>query len=369
MGDAVTRHQTLTRAARSGSTEAPVPTRAAKRAGWLRPGLITGTAFVLTVGASTLVFWYIASTTGLVNLSEGALYLVRSIGLAGLLIGGLGLFVIVSAFRRGALPIADVLAATDRVAAGEYDIEIGEQGPREIRSLTRAFNAMTDQLRRRDEAERLLSAEVARELNASLNGLRQSLETLNTGEEELLQVAFAQAYRLGEIIRDVNTLALIRSRELALTREATDLGVLVHDTISGLHRDASARGVALRAALPEPSPVYELDRTHFGQILQCLLVNAMARSAAGEEIQVDLTELPKPTRVQVTVTDHGSEVPPAELPLLFERLSHGDGIGTGFELVIAKQLVQLQGGDVVATSDRERGTTVTLVLPLESPHN
>ncbi len=366
---AVTQRQPLTHATRPGSTEPAVRTRRAGRTRWFHTALVTGTIFVLTVGASTLVFWYVASTTGLVNLSEGAIYLVRSVGLAGLLIGALAMFILVSTFRRAALPIADVLAATEHVAVGEYDIEVAEKGPREIRTLTRAFNAMADQLRQRDEAERRLAVEIAHELDSALGSMRESLETPGPDEENAPRFAFAQAQRLSQLIRDVNILALTRSRDLTFSREATDLGVLVRDTMSALHRVASARGVALRAAIPDPAPVYETDPARFQHILQCLLVNAVARSAEGGEVRVDLTELPKPLRVQVTVTDHGTEIPPSDLRLIFERLRRGDGIGTGLELVIAKQLVQVHGGELFATSGSERGTSITLVLPLEQPHS
>jgi signal transduction histidine kinase len=365
----VTQHRTLIGSTPPGVSESTVQTTRGGREGRLHPGLVAGTLIFLSFGAATLIFWYIASTNGLVNLSEGALYLVRSAGLAGLLIGALGLFLVVSAFRRAALPIADVLAAIERVAAGEYDIEVSEQGPREIRVLSRAFNAMADQLSTRDAAERRLAAEIARELVTSGSEMRQSMEALDPAADEPLRIASERAERLWRLILDVNTLALARNGQLTLASEPTDLCVLVPDVMSGLHREASARGVALRADIPEPPFFFMVDPKRFRQVLRCLLVNALTRSPQSTDVQVELAELHKPTQVQLKVTDRGSTISPEQLPFILERVGQSNEIGTGLELLVVKQLVQAQRGEVLATSETERGTSITVVLPQDAPRD
>lgn len=333
----------------------------------LNPGLIIGILFFLSVGVATLAFWYLATTTGLVNLSESAAYLVRSAGLAGLMIGILGLFIVVSAFRRAALPIADLVAGTERLAGGEYDIAVNEQGPREVRVLTRAFNVMADQLKTRDATERNLSTEVAREVMTSINALRQSLDDLDQGTAEQYSIALSRAERLSRLGQDVNTLALARNGQLALASEPTDLCVLVPDTISSLHVEASSRGVALHADVPDPALFFVTDPRRFRQILRCLLLNALARSPEGSDIQVELSELRKPTQVQLQVVDHGAAIPPEDLPFIFDHLSQRNEIATGLELVVVNQLVQAEKGEVIATSTIDQGTTISVVLPLDTP--
>jgi signal transduction histidine kinase len=357
----------MTRNRRAGVGDSTDRAHEAELVGRLHPGLVAGIMIFLSVGASTLIFWYFASTTGLVNLSEGALYLIRSAGLAGLLIGAVGLFIVVSAFRRAALPIANMLAATERVAAGDYDIQVDEQGPREVRILARAFNAMSDQLRTRDAASRRLAAEIGRELLTSVNGMMQSIQVLPATEDEHLRAVHERADRLSRLIHDAHTLALALNGQLSLAPEPTDLCVLLPDTISGLHREASARGVSLSADIPDPSIFFVVDPRRFRQILWCLLVNALARSPANTEIRVDLSELTKPTQVQLKVTDHGSPVAPEELPFIFERVNQSNEIATGLELVVVKQLVQAQRGEVLATSMSEGGTSIAVLLPPDTP--
>lgn len=347
-------------------TKRPGSEQPTGREGKVNPVLIAATLIFLSVGAATLVFWYVASTTGLVNLSEGSLYLVRSAGLAGILVGAICLFIVVNTFRRAALPIADLLAATGDVTAGEYDIEVTEQGPREIRALTRAFNEMTDQLKTRDVKERRLSAEIAHELAESTQALKKAIEAAPAGTPETWPAVQSGADRLQRFAQDIEALNTVRNKKLTLAPEPTDLCVLVPDTISSLHREASARGVGLRAELPEVPLFFVVDPRVFRQILKHLLLYALGRSESGSEIHVELSQLKKPTQVQVKVTDHGATISPEELPFLFEHMSPGNPVASGLELVVVNQLIHAEEGEVLVSSTDDRGTTVTVLLPPET---
>jgi signal transduction histidine kinase len=321
----------------------------------------------VSVGVSTLIFWYFASTTGWINMSDSALYLVRSVGLAGLLLGAGGLFLVVSAFRRSALPVADLMAAVERVAGGEYNVQVNGQGPREVRMLARAFNEMSDQLGTRDSAERRLVLDIARELLASSNDMMQSMEGLDATQVEAVYTAQARAERMSKLILDIHTIALAKNGQLSLAPEPTDLCVLVPDTISGLHREASARKVSLSADIPDPSIFFVVDPRRFRQIVRCLLLNALARSPADTDIHVDLSELTKPMQIQLKVTDHGVPIPPEDIVFIFDRVSQGSEISTGLELVLVKHLTQAQRGQVMVVGENGQGTSFVVVLPPDTP--
>jgi signal transduction histidine kinase len=109
-----------------------------------------------------------------------------------------------------------------------------------------------------------------------------------------------------------------------------------------------------------------------------LLTNAVKFTPAGGDVQVSL----KPSHgwAVVTVTDNGQGIAPDLLPHVFDRFRqdpsaarmHG---GLGLGLAIARHLVELHGGDIVAQSAGEgagagagAGAAFTVRLPLaESP--
>ena len=79
--------------------------------------------------------------------------------------------------------------------------------------------------------------------------------------------------------------------------------------------------------------------------------------------------------VQITISDQGPGVDPADLPHLFERFWRGDrsrsrgGGGTGLGLSIVKQLVELHGGEVEAQLPTEGGLRVIVTLPVSKSAN
>ncbi len=332
------------------------PRRTPARRSWPQLGIILGVLLVLTVSVATLAFWFVVATSGVIYLSENALYFIRNIGLIGLMFGGLGLFIAVSAFRRAALPTADLLEATGHVSAGDYNIEVAERGPREIRALTREFNGMVNQLRNRETSRRQLHAALARELQARLDAALAP-NPATPPEPDSVQ-------RLGGLIRDWHTLALAENGELVIYREPTDIAALVRNVLTARHPEASVRGVTLRAAIPEPPPTVQVDPTRLAQTLTGLVNHALARSSAGNAVQVEIAES-KPECLTIAVNDQGRAFTPDEFPRLYTRLGLADSTTTGLELLLVKKLVELQDGEISVTSDAEHGTTFTIALPLD----
>lgn len=77
--------------------------------------------------------------------------------------------------------------------------------------------------------------------------------------------------------------------------------------------------------------------------------------------------------VRLEVFNTGSYIPPEDLPRVFDRFvrldrarAPGQARGSGLGLAIAKELAELHGGTLTATSD-SAGTTFTLLLPLPAP--
>ena len=106
---------------------------------------------------------------------------------------------------------------------------------------------------------------------------------------------------------------------------------------------ASARRVSLD--LPEQPVSGMCDRWRIERVLVNLLSNAHKYSSAEVEIVIDVQTAGEP-RARIRVTDHG--------------------IGIG--LAGARQIVEQHGGSITVTSDEDHGSTFTVELPLEGPH-
>ncbi len=333
-----------------------------------RRALVGGTLFFLAAGAGTFLFWIFAVTGGLVNVGESGLYLIRGAGLVGLMLGALGLLILLGAFQRVALPIADMKEAAERVAAGEYDLQVQERGPRELRTLAHSFNQMTEQLKTRERAQRQLDAAVAQDLLSTFrvleSGVGAVLQNAPSAGSAALPV-IAAANHLSGMVEDWDTLTRASGGELSLQRELADIGELVRDTLAALHPDASARGIALRAVVPDPAPKMNVDPAILKQAFAQVLLDALARNANESQIRVSVSQLASPRRVELAVTDTGKGFTPEQLAHFFDGCALADGGSARLGVAVARALVKAHGGEIFANSQVDAGTTITFAIPFK----
>ncbi|HEY8744114.1 MAG TPA: ATP-binding protein, partial [Chloroflexota bacterium] len=130
---------------------------------------------------------------------------------------------------------------------------------------------------------------------------------------------------------------------------------------------ASAKGVQLAVTTPAALPLVLADAQRVSQVLRNLLQNAITATPEGGTVTLSaLAGDP----AEVCVADTGVGIPPEHLPNLFERFYRVDPArnratgGSGLGLAIVKQLVEQQGGSVVAESTVGQGSIFRLTLPL-----
>jgi PAS domain S-box-containing protein len=114
-----------------------------------------------------------------------------------------------------------------------------------------------------------------------------------------------------------------------------------------------------------------IDREMWEKVVLNLLSNAFKYTFEGG-VTVSLAE--GAGGFELTVSDTGTGIPPAELPRVFERFHRVPGArsrsheGSGIGLALTQELVRLHGGDIRVSSTPGRGTTFTVVIPRGSAH-
>jgi signal transduction histidine kinase len=269
--------------------------------------------------------------------------------------------------RRLSTPLDDLLAAADRVAEGDYSAHVEEKGPHEIRSLARTFNNMASRLHLADEHRRNLLADVTHELRTPLTVIQGNLEGMLDGvypaDETNLRSLLDETNILSRLVEDLRTLALAESGALKLRKEATDLMMLVRDTLAAFQTQAEAIGVALTVETAGDLPWLEIDPGRIRQVLSNLLANALRYTPAGGSIRVKLGM--DAGRILLEVADTGPGIPAEDLPHIFERFYKStDSGGMGLGLAIAKHLVTAHKGTIIAESSPGQGTTIRISLPV-----
>jgi signal transduction histidine kinase len=237
----------------------------------------------------------------------------------------------------------------------------------------RLYRAAQEAVRARDE---FLSV-AAHELRTPITSLRGYAQlTLRQYEKagppdpervrRALHVIDQQSAKLAHLVGQLLDSARIEAGRLALERAPADVVGLA----AGLVRATQARSRkhTLRLDAPPSLPAY-VDALRLEQVLTNLLDNAVKYSPDGGPVAVTLST-PEPGWLQITVTDQGIGIPPAQRERIFERFYQGHGPGSfggmGLGLHISRQIVELHGGQIAVEGPPEGGTRFVVRIPLTS---
>jgi signal transduction histidine kinase len=336
---------------------------------WRMAGLFAFLA-ILVAGACSLAFWFKSVSS---EQLDGPPVPVRLLFCAGLVVGLVSLVLLVRLLQRVTTPVGELMEAVGRVESGDYSARVIERGPREVRALLRAFNAMTERLQLNETQRRNLLADVTHELRTPLTVIQGNLEGLLDGvyprDDAHLGPILEDTHVLARLIDDLRTLSLAESGALQLHREPTDFSVLTSETVASFRTQAEAVGVELSVTIAEGVPLLEIDPVRIREVLVNLIANALHYTPPGGRVQVTGQLNPGDRGVTVSVSDTGTGISPEALPHIFDRFyKSGNSRGTGLGLAIAKNLIIAHGGEISAQSDGVpgRGTTIRFILPFSS---
>lgn len=280
----------------------------------------------------------------------------------------------IRAFRGIAMPLADVMAAADAVAVGDFSTRVREHGHGEFGRLARSFNRMTEELERTDQMRRNLTADVAHELRTPLHIIQGNLEGILDGvyeaSEEHINATIDETRLLARLVDDLRTLSLAESGQLPLERKPIDVRELLEDVATSFSGQAEAAEVSLGVEIEDDASGLSVtgDAGRLDQVLSNLVVNAIRHTPVSGRIVLKAEAVAD--GVRVIVSDTGEGISPDDLPFIFDRFWRGDrsrshvgGVGGGLGLAIARQLVSAHDGEIAVESVVGQGTTFTIMLP------
>ncbi len=336
-------------------------------------------------------------------------------GLVGLALTGLLAVALYNLLGRSLVNrVADVSAAAAAIARGRSDTRVNVTGHDELSLAMARFNRMAVHLARRearlvagqkqlqeivdartaelraantrlenvDMARRRFFTDVSHELRTPLTVILGEVEiTLRPQrprEEDLraaLLVIQSRARRLHRRVEDLLRIARSESGQIELDRSLFLVSDLLAEVCEGMAPVARAGGLVLEANGDDEGLAVDADREWLRQTFDGLVANAVRHSPPGESVR--LAARREGDEVVIEVRDHGTGIPPDELPHVFERFWRGsagtrEGTGFGIGLALAKWIVDRHGGRIALESStgedgQRRGTCVVVRLPLPVP--
>jgi signal transduction histidine kinase/ActR/RegA family two-component response regulator len=286
-------------------------------------------------------------------------------------------------------PIVELASTLDEVAAsGDYSTRVEQRTGDEVGRLVRSFNTMLGVIQKKDtERNELLQkslesnrikdeflATVSHELRTPLNAMLGWLQIIRTTDMDpaTVQRALASIERNAQsqarVVEDLIELSRVVTGKLQLRTKPMDLRTVVEAALDVVRTAAAARGVSIQSKLSVSPAIVSGDRDRLQQVVWNLMSNAVKFTPSGGTVTVELDGDSR--NCSIVVTDTGIGISPEFLPYIFERFRQADQSttrehgGLGLGLAIAKEITELHGGVLKASSGgRGQGARFTLSLP------
>jgi signal transduction histidine kinase len=172
---------------------------------------------------------------------------------------------------------------------------------------------------------------------------------------EMLRTVHEEIVRLTRLVEGLDQLARGEAAHRAQARAEVNLSTLVERAVAIASPELASRRISIRVEDAEALPRLVAEPDAIGQVLSNLMQNAARYTDDGGEILVRLRA--DGGWVRCAIENTGAGIPPAELPLIWERLHRVDPSrarasgGAGIGLAIVRQIVEAHGGQVGASSD------------------
>ncbi|MGE5894933.1 MAG: sensor histidine kinase [bacterium] len=263
-------------------------------------------------------------------------------------------------------PLLSVKKATEEIAHGNFGIMIPVASRDEIGQLARAFNFMSEALKREDAIRKHLTSNIAHELRTPLAIIKANLEGVADGVIECSREQVAhlkeEVDRLTQLVEGIEDITRAEASFLKPgTPEEIDLNSFLEKQIVSLKPIAEDREIEIIIENRGQGRV-RTDPQKLQTIVKNLLSNALKFTRSGTvslEYGVD-TE-----RFYITIADTGRGMQREETEHIFDRFYKADdSAGTGVGLAIVKELVEILGGEIQVRSEPGKGSRFKITLPM-----
>ncbi|MEK5391459.1 HAMP domain-containing sensor histidine kinase [Margalitia sp. FSL K6-0131] len=268
--------------------------------------------------------------------------------------------------KRKMKQIEAMARGVKEIAKGNLAYRIEMKGQDEIASLTGNINHMAEELMVKIEKERKVEKQknelitnVSHDLRTPLTSIMGYLSLLRDGKyennqqhNEYIKIAYSKSEQLQNLIEDLFEYTKLTDENFVLDLQEVCINKLLDQLIEELVPQIEERSLTIEKKFSDEDLYAVVDSEQTVRLFDNLLMNAIKYSKDNGEILVSLEK--QPNNLKISVANYSEEFTKEELENLFERFYKKDQSrsrveeGSGLGLAIAKNIVELQGGEIQA---------------------
>ncbi len=279
---------------------------------------------------------------------------------------------------------AEVLRASEEeLKTQEEELrQINEELEQRTKAVEAARKSLQDKAKELEISSKYKSeflANMSHELRTPLNSVlilasllkENKMGNLTDKQAEYAKVIHKSGSDLLNLINDILDLSKIEAGKVEMNMEPVPVSELAHDMEQLFSVVAGERKISFRIQQPtEGNFSLTTDKQRIEQVIKNLLSNAFKFTPEGGTVTLAFTH--HNSRMAISVADTGIGIPEDKQKLIFEAFQQADGStsrrygGTGLGLSISKELVARLGGEMQLVSAAGKGSTFTILMPLEA---
>lgn len=275
-------------------------------------------------------------------------------------------------------PLSQMNESAKELAKGNYDVEFHDQSSLEISELGSTLNYTARQLKKTEQLQHELIANVSHDLRTPLTMIQAYAEMMRDipGENtpENVQVIIDEAGHLTGMVNDLLDISKLQAGVTQLNKTHFNLTANLEAAVQRIGRMASANEFTIELICDQDQEVFvDADEFKIYQVVYNLINNALNYS--GDSRHIIVRQECTSDTVKVSVQDFGPGIAKENLPLVWERYYKVDkehrrsSNGSGLGLAIVRKILELHHAQYGVESALGQGSTFWFCLKITSIQN
>ncbi|MGN1420244.1 MAG: ATP-binding protein [Eubacterium sp.] len=293
---------------------------------------------------------------------------------------------IISSITSGTIvkPIKKIAHGADEIARGNLDYEIDYKSTNELGQTVDSFNEMRLRLKnsierqnKAEEERKELIAGIAHDVRTPLTSAKGYAEGLldgiaDTPEKQTLylQTICSSINDTEKILDDLLAISKFQLKGYRLNKEDISIREFVEDGAREIKTILDSRnfnfGILINC---DADTLVSIDPDAFSRVISNIISNSIKYARDDVQGRVDITLSEYDRSVILEISDNGIGVDKKSLPKIFDAMYRADPArtkvsqGSGLGLSVCKQIVELHGGLIWASSRENQGLSIFISLP------